>query len=214
MLSSLEVCGACVIRVVHQGVRVQSFVGLDRHAESAWREKNAVLSTSDDAASPLFAKFAAQPGLLSMASLLLFYEPNLPIFVVCRKSRLSGGHMDLKRLSTFVAVAEHGTVSKAAAVLHITQPALSRQISSPRAGIRLRAVRAVGPSAPAHGARRATARRMPQPLARVGALGERARALRAATSGSEGGRLGADHRGDRFRLSCAYAERMPGGASR
>ena len=36
--------------------------------------------------------------------------------------------MDLRRLSTFVAVAEHGTVSKAAQVLHITQPALSRQI--------------------------------------------------------------------------------------
>jgi LysR family nitrogen assimilation transcriptional regulator len=38
--------------------------------------------------------------------------------------------MDLKRLRTFVAVAEHGTVSKAAAVLNITQPALSRQISA------------------------------------------------------------------------------------
>lgn len=37
--------------------------------------------------------------------------------------------MDLKRLRTFVAVAEHGTVSKAAEVLHIAQPALSRQIS-------------------------------------------------------------------------------------
>ena len=38
--------------------------------------------------------------------------------------------MDLKRLRTFVTVAEHGTVSKAAAVLNITQPALSRQIGS------------------------------------------------------------------------------------
>jgi DNA-binding transcriptional LysR family regulator len=37
--------------------------------------------------------------------------------------------MDLKRLKTFVAVAEHGTVSLAAQVLRITQPALSRQIS-------------------------------------------------------------------------------------
>jgi DNA-binding transcriptional LysR family regulator len=36
--------------------------------------------------------------------------------------------MDLRRLKTFVTVAEHGTVSKAADVLHITQPALSRQI--------------------------------------------------------------------------------------
>jgi DNA-binding transcriptional LysR family regulator len=38
--------------------------------------------------------------------------------------------MDLRRLRTFVAVAEHGTVSKAAQVLRITQPALSRQIGA------------------------------------------------------------------------------------
>jgi LysR family transcriptional regulator, nitrogen assimilation regulatory protein len=37
--------------------------------------------------------------------------------------------MDLRRLRTFVAVAELGTVSKAALRLCITQPALSRQIS-------------------------------------------------------------------------------------
>jgi DNA-binding transcriptional LysR family regulator len=36
--------------------------------------------------------------------------------------------MDLRRLKTFVTVAEHGTVSRAAELLHITQPALSRQI--------------------------------------------------------------------------------------
>jgi DNA-binding transcriptional LysR family regulator len=36
--------------------------------------------------------------------------------------------VDLKRLRTFVAVAEHGSVSKAAEHLHITQPALSRQL--------------------------------------------------------------------------------------
>jgi LysR family nitrogen assimilation transcriptional regulator len=37
--------------------------------------------------------------------------------------------MDLKRLRTFVAVAELGTVSRAALRLRITQPALSRQIA-------------------------------------------------------------------------------------
>jgi DNA-binding transcriptional LysR family regulator len=37
--------------------------------------------------------------------------------------------MDLRRLKTFAAVAEHGTVLRAAQVLHITQPALSRQIA-------------------------------------------------------------------------------------
>ena len=36
--------------------------------------------------------------------------------------------MDLKHLRAFVAVAEHGTVSRAATRLHTTQPALSRQI--------------------------------------------------------------------------------------
>ena len=38
--------------------------------------------------------------------------------------------MDLRRLRAFVTVAEHGTVSKAAQVLHISQPALSRQIAA------------------------------------------------------------------------------------
>jgi DNA-binding transcriptional LysR family regulator len=36
--------------------------------------------------------------------------------------------MDLKHLRAFVAVAEQGTVSKAATRLHTTQPALSRQV--------------------------------------------------------------------------------------
>jgi DNA-binding transcriptional LysR family regulator len=36
--------------------------------------------------------------------------------------------MDLKRLRTFVAIAELGTVLKAAEQLHLTQPALSRQL--------------------------------------------------------------------------------------
>ena len=38
--------------------------------------------------------------------------------------------MDLRRLRTFVAVAELGSVSKAAQALRITQPALSRQVAS------------------------------------------------------------------------------------
>ena len=39
--------------------------------------------------------------------------------------------MDLKRLRTFVAVAELGTVSRAALGLRISQSALSRQIMRP-----------------------------------------------------------------------------------
>jgi len=38
--------------------------------------------------------------------------------------------MDLRRIRTFVTVAELGTVSEAAARLHVAQPALSRQIAS------------------------------------------------------------------------------------
>jgi DNA-binding transcriptional LysR family regulator len=38
--------------------------------------------------------------------------------------------MDLRRIRTFVTVAELGTVSQAAARLHVAQPALSRQIAS------------------------------------------------------------------------------------
>src|SRR5262245_12160102 len=37
--------------------------------------------------------------------------------------------MDFRRVRTFIAVAEHGTVSKAALQLRIAQPALSRQIN-------------------------------------------------------------------------------------
>jgi len=46
--------------------------------------------------------------------------------------------MDLKRLRTFVAVAEQGTVSKAALALRITQPALSRQIGDLQQDLGLR----------------------------------------------------------------------------
>src|SRR5215213_2086349 len=38
--------------------------------------------------------------------------------------------MDLRQLRTFVTIAEQGTVSKAAMVVRIAQPALSRQIIS------------------------------------------------------------------------------------
>src|SRR6516225_2592160 len=47
--------------------------------------------------------------------------------------------MDLRRLRTFVVVAEQGTVSSAATTLRITQPALSRQLQDLQAefGVRL-----------------------------------------------------------------------------
>jgi LysR family nitrogen assimilation transcriptional regulator len=52
--------------------------------------------------------------------------------------------MDLKRLRTFVAVAEQGTVSKAALALRITQPALSRQIGDLQQDLGLKLFRRSG----------------------------------------------------------------------
>src|SRR3954463_14037655 len=52
--------------------------------------------------------------------------------------------MDLRRLKTFVAVAELGTVTKAAVHLRIGQPALSRQISDLQQELGLRLFDRVG----------------------------------------------------------------------
>src|SRR6266550_1932149 len=52
--------------------------------------------------------------------------------------------MDLRRLRTFVAVADLGTVSKAALRLRIGQPALSRQISDLQQELGLRLFDRVG----------------------------------------------------------------------
>lgn len=52
--------------------------------------------------------------------------------------------MDLRRLETFVTVAELGTVSKAAVKLRITQPALSRQLHDLQAGFGIKLFERVG----------------------------------------------------------------------
>src|SRR5947209_6705258 len=52
--------------------------------------------------------------------------------------------MDLRRLRTFVTIAEQGTVSKAALRLHISQPGLSRQIHDLQYELKLRLFERVG----------------------------------------------------------------------
>ena len=52
--------------------------------------------------------------------------------------------MDFRRLRTFVTVAEHGSVSKAAQVLRISQPGLSRQLQDLQYELKLRLFDRVG----------------------------------------------------------------------
>ncbi len=91
--------------------------------------------------------------------------------------------MDLRRLRTFVAVAELGTVSKAALRLRITQPALSRQIMDLQQELRLRLFDRVGRGLvlTAEGEQfLADCRRA---LAHIDTLGERAEILRRGGRG-------------------------------
>ena len=91
--------------------------------------------------------------------------------------------MDLKRLRTFVAVAELGTVSKAALRLRISQPALSRQIGDLEDELNVRLFDRVG--------RRLTLTAVGEQLlgdcrallGQAGSLGERIELLRRGDSG-------------------------------
>ena len=86
--------------------------------------------------------------------------------------------MDVKRLRAFVVVAEQGTVLRAAQALHVTQPALSRQIAGLERDLGFKLFARVG--------RRLVLTELGEQLlddsrnllAHVGALGERAQALR------------------------------------
>ncbi len=91
--------------------------------------------------------------------------------------------MDLRHLRTFVAVAEFGTVSKAALHLHTAQPALSRQISDLEQELGLALFDRVGRRLFLTGAGEQLLGSCRSLLGSVSALGEQAQLLRHGDTG-------------------------------
>ena len=91
--------------------------------------------------------------------------------------------MDLRRLRTFVAVVELGTVSKAALHLHISQSALSRQISDLEQELRVRLFDRVGRRLVLTAIGEELLEDCRSVLGHVRSLGERAELLRRGDSG-------------------------------
>src|ERR1700732_613121 len=91
--------------------------------------------------------------------------------------------MDLRRLRTFAAVAELGTVSKAALRLRISQPALSRQISDLERELSLRLFDRVGRRLMLTAIGEQVLGDCRRVLGQVGLLGERVALLRRGGSG-------------------------------
>ena len=91
--------------------------------------------------------------------------------------------MDLRRLRTFVAVAELGTVSRAALHLRISQSALSRQISDLEGELRIRLFDRVGRRLVLTAIAEELLADCRSILSHVGSLGERADSLRRGDSG-------------------------------
>ena len=117
--------------------------------------------------------------------------------------------MDLKRLRTFVAVAELGTVSRAALRLRISQSALSRQIGDLEQELGFRLFDRVGRGCLDRG-RRAVAWRMSRsvgPCRCARRAGRSAQAWRQR--GAEGCRPAADDRKVLSTFLPRYAERFP-----
>jgi LysR family transcriptional regulator, nitrogen assimilation regulatory protein len=92
--------------------------------------------------------------------------------------RHSCDFMDIRRLKTFVTVADHGTVSRAASLLNTTQPALSRQISSLEQELGFKLFGRVGRRLVLTTRGQQMVADCRNVLNRVGALAEQARALR------------------------------------
>jgi DNA-binding transcriptional LysR family regulator len=92
--------------------------------------------------------------------------------------------MDLKHLRTFVTVAEQGTVSKAAARLHVAQPALSRRIIDLESELGIALFDRVGRRLRLTGEGEQFLAHCRSVLAQFSSLAERARELRHGDSGS------------------------------
>jgi DNA-binding transcriptional LysR family regulator len=91
--------------------------------------------------------------------------------------------MDLKRVRTFVTVAELGSVSQAALRLHITQPALSRQIHDFQQELGLKLFDRVGRRLVLTSEGEQMLAHCRTLLTCTGSLGERAQALRSGDTG-------------------------------
>lgn len=92
--------------------------------------------------------------------------------------------MDLRRLRTFVTVAEQGSVSKAALRLHISQPGLSRQLQELQREFGLRLFDRVGRRLVLTAEGEQLLGSCRNVLGQVGALGEQAQSLRQGDTGS------------------------------
>jgi DNA-binding transcriptional LysR family regulator len=91
--------------------------------------------------------------------------------------------MDLRHARTFVAVADLGTVSRAAERLHVAQPALSRPIADLETELGIRLFDRVGRRLMLTGAGEQLLRDCRALLGAAGAIGERARQLRHGDAG-------------------------------
>lgn len=91
--------------------------------------------------------------------------------------------MDLRHLRYFVAVAERGNVSRAAAALHVSQPALSRQIHDLEAELKVALFERAGRGLRLTGAGEDLLAHARRTLDSAGAFRERARAIGSGDAG-------------------------------
>ena len=92
--------------------------------------------------------------------------------------------MDLRHVRTFVTVAEQGSVSKAALRLHITQPALSRQIKDFQRELGLKLFDRVGRGLVLTSEGESIARRVSRIVDNAETIGERAKTLQRGDTGT------------------------------